>query len=248
MPEAPPDTPALPAGGVGVAEEYGVPLPPLALRMGGAHFREDADFVAAAIRDVALLQRHAQLTRTSRLLDWGCGAGRLAVGVKQALGHVRDYHGVDVQPKLLTWAADHLTDEHTRFTLVDQRNERYNPDGVADFAIPADSGSVDVLYAYSVFSHMLEADVRGYAATIARILAPQGRAVMTAFVEDGVLDCEENPPGYGPLSWKGRLHCVRFDRAFFEAAVWEAGLAVDEFVYGRETDGQSLYSLRRRTT
>lgn len=226
----------------------GLPLPPIELRMGGAHFREDTDFVAAAIRDVALLQRHAGLTRESRLLDWGCGAGRLAVGIRQSLGHVRDYHGVDVQPDLLDWARENLTDEHTRFTLVDQRNERYNPDGTPSFEIPAESGSVDVLYAYSVFSHMLEADVRGYAETIAGILAPQGRAVMTAFVENDVPDCEENPAEYRKLPWKGRLHCVRYDRQFFETLLWGAGLAVDEFVYGRETDGQSLYSLRLRTS
>ena len=88
-----------------VLPAIGLPLPPVPLRMGGAHFREDADFVAAAIRDVALLQRHAGLTRESRLLDWGCGAGRLAVGVRQSLGHVRDYHGVDVQPELLELGA-----------------------------------------------------------------------------------------------------------------------------------------------
>lgn len=223
------------------------PLPPLPLRMGGAHFREDADFVAAAVRDVALLQQHARLTRQSRLLDWGCGAGRLAVGIKQALGHVRDYHGVDVQPDLLNWAADNLTDEHTRFTLVDQRNERYNPEGDHSFHIPADPDSVDVLYAYSVFSHMLEPDVRGYAESIAGILAPGGRAVMTAFVENDVPPCQENPPEYRKLAWKGRLHCIRFDRQYFERLLWDAGLAVDEFVYGRETDGQSLYSLRLRS-
>ena len=221
-------------------------LPPVRLRMGGAHFRQDADVVDAAIRDVAVLQRYAGLDRNSSLLDWGCGAGRLAVGVKQALGHVRDYHGVDVQPTLVEWAQTNLTDRHTRFSLVDQRNERYNPDGEATFAIPAEDGTVDVLYAYSVFSHMLEADVAGYSATIARILAPGGRAVMTAFVEDGVSPCEENPVGYGPFDWKGRLHCVRFERGHFERVLWQAGLAVDEFAYGRETDGQSLYSLRRR--
>ncbi len=231
-----------------VLPAIGLPLPPVPLRMGGAHFREDADFVAAAIRDVALLQRHAGLTRESRLLDWGCGAGRLAVGVRQSLGHVRDYHGVDVQPELLEWAREHLTDEHTRFSLVDQRNERYNPEGAATFTIPADPGSVDVLYAYSVFSHMLEPDVRGYAASIAEILAPQGRALMTAFVENAVPDWEENPTDYRKLPWKGRLHCVRFDRRFFEELLWDAGLAVDEFVYGRETDGQSLYSLRPRAS
>ena len=231
-----------------VIPAIGLPLPPIELRMGGAHFREDTDFVAAAIRDVALLQRHAGLTRESRLLDWGCGAGRLAVGIRQSLGHVRDYHGVDIQPTLLTWAQDHLTDEHTRFTLVDARNERYNPDGTPTYDIPAETGSVDVLYAYSVFSHMLEADVRGYARTIASCLAPHGRAVMTAFVENDVPDCEENPAEYRKLPWKGRLHCVRFDRQFFEGLLWDAGLAVDEFVYGRETDGQSLYSLRLRAS
>ena len=95
---------------------------------------------------------------------------------------------------------------------------------------------------------MLDADVRGYAQTIASILAPHGRAVMTAFVENDVPDCEENPAEYRKLPWKGRLHCVRFDRQFFERLLWDAGLAVDEFVYGRETDGQSLYSLRLRAS
>jgi len=223
-----------------------IPLPPTHLRMGGAHFRSDQKFVAGAVRDVRRLVRRVGLDSDSRLLDWGCGAGRLAVGVKKELGQVRDYHGVDVQPELLNWAAANLSDDHTRFTLVDQRNARYNPSGEQTFEIPADDGSVDILYSYSVFSHMLTDDVRGYAGTIARILAPGGKAFMTAFVEDGVVDCEENPPDYLKLQWKGPLHCVRFDRRFFESLVYDAGLSVDEFVHGRETDGQSLYIFRRR--
>jgi cyclopropane fatty-acyl-phospholipid synthase-like methyltransferase len=214
--------------------------------MGGAHFRSDQKFVAGAVRDVRRLVRRAGLTEESSLLDWGCGAGRLAVGVKKELGHVRDYHGVDVQPELLNWAADNLSDEHTRFTLVDQHNERYNPGGETTYDIPAAADRVDVLYSYSEFSHMLTDDVRGYAGTIARILATEGRAFMTAFVEEGVPDCEENPEDYLKLEWKGPLHCVRFDRRFLESQLYDAGLAVDEFVHGRETDGQSLYILRRR--
>lgn len=229
-----------------VTPDSSIPLPPPRLRMGGAHFRKDADFVAAGVRDVRLLRRRAELTRRSRLLDWGCGAGRLAVGVRHLLGDVADYHGVDVQPDLLHWARDNLSGEHFRFTLVDQRNERYNPHGDATYDIPAEPGSVDVLYSYSVFSHMLTDDVAGYSRTIARILAPEGRALMTAFVEEDVADCAENPDDYRKLDWKGPLHCVRFERRFFEATLWDAGLAVAEFVHGRETDGQSLYVLRRR--
>lgn len=229
-----------------ITPDPSIPLPPYSLRMGGRHFKKDADFVAAGVRDVRLLRQRAGLGRRKRVLDWGCGAGRLAIGIKHLLGHVEDYHGVDIQPELLGWAKDNLTDEHTRFTLVDAHNARYNPDGAPSFEIPADDGSVDVLYAYSVFSHMLTHDLAGYGATIARILAPQGRAWVTAFVEEDVPDCVENPPDYLALEWSGALHCVRYDRRFLEATLWDAGLAVDEYVHGRETDGQSMYVLRRR--
>lgn len=235
-----------PQPGQPIQPDASIPLPPYSLRMGGLHFKKDVAFVRAGVRDTRVLRQRAGLTEDSRVLDWGCGAGRLAIGIKHLMGHVADYHGVDIQPDLLTWAKDHLSDDHMRFTLVDAHNARYNPDGTPSFEIPADDGSVDVLYAYSVFSHMLTHDIAGYGATIARILAPEGRAWMTAFVEEDVPDCVENPTDYLKLEWSGALHCVRFDRRFFERTLWEAGLAVEEFVYGKETDGQSMYVLRRR--
>ncbi|MEO9322587.1 class I SAM-dependent methyltransferase [Nocardioides sp. C4-1] len=223
-----------------------IPLPPYELRMGGRHFKKDPAFVNAGVRDVRQLRQRAGLGRRKRVLDWGCGAGRLAVGIKHLLGHVEDYHGVDVQPALIGWAQAHLADEHHRFTLVDAHNARYNPRGRPSFDIPADDGSVDVVHGYSVFSHMLADDVAGYAATIRRILAPEGRAWLTAFVEEEVPDCVENPDDYLDLRWDGALHCVRYERHFFEQLMWDAGLAVSEFVHGKETDGQSVYVLRRR--
>jgi cyclopropane fatty-acyl-phospholipid synthase-like methyltransferase len=220
-----------------------IPLPPPRMRMGGVHFASDADFVAGGVRDVRLLADVAGLTRDSRLLDWGCGAGRLAIGIKQEWHHIADYHGVDVQKKLIRWATNHLADDHTRFTLVNQRNDRYNPDGNPRRRIPADPGTVDVLYAYSVFSHMLTDDVAGYARAMAEALAPEGRIWLTAFVEDGVPPCVENPPDYLALDWRGPLHCVRFDRDFFDGLLADAGLAVLRFEHGQETDGQSMYVL-----
>ena len=105
---------------------------------------------------------------------------------------------------------------------------------------------MDVFYAYSVFSHMSDEDTSAYLQLIAQALSPEGKAFVTCFVEEGVSGWEENPEGYGPLEWKGRLHCTRFDRRHFEEHVAAAGMAVDRFVYGRETDGQSLYVLRSR--
>lgn len=221
-------------------------LPPGKYRMGGVHFKDDRAFIDTAVRDVRRLERTCGLTEQSALLDWGCGAGRLAVGVREHFGRVRDYHGVDIQPDLIGWAQANLAGPGFRFTCLDVGNERYNPDGSTDRTIGADPASVDVLYAYSVFSHMTDGDTAAYLGLIAAALTGTGRAMVTCFVEEGVPDWEENPPGYGPLDWKGRLHCTRFDRRHFEELVGAAGLAVDRFVYGRETDGQSQYVLRPR--
>jgi cyclopropane fatty-acyl-phospholipid synthase-like methyltransferase len=221
-------------------------LPPGKYRMGGAHFKNDRAFIRTAVRDVERLELYCGLTADSALLDWGCGAGRLAVGVRQHLGRVRDYHGVDVQPELIDWAQANLTGPGFRFTCVDVSNERYNPDGSKERTVAADPRSVDVFYAYSVFSHMNDDDTPAYLALISQALSLQGKALLTCFVEEDVTPWEENPQGYGPLNWKGRLHCTRFDREHFEGHVKGAGLAVDRFEYGQETDGQSLYVLRHR--
>lgn len=221
-------------------------LPPGKYRMGGEHFKDDAAFIRTAVQDVQRLEAYCGLTSDSRLLDWGCGAGRLAVGVRERFGRIADYHGVDIQPELIAWADANLAGPGFRFTLLDVSNERYNPDGTPDRTIGADAGSVDVFYAYSVFSHMNDDDTPAYLRLIADALAPDGRAFVTCFVEEDVPGWEENPDGYGPLEWKGRLHCTRFSRRHFEDHVSAAGLAVDRFEYGRETDGQSLYVLRPR--
>ena len=213
--------------------------------MGGEHFKDDRAFIRTAVRDAKRLQRYAGLTRDSALLDWGCGAGRLAVGIREHFGRIRDYHGVDVQPELIAWADQHLASDGFRFTCLDVSNERYNPDGSERHTLGAEPARIDALYAYSVFSHMNDIDTPAYLRLIADALRPGGSAFLTCFVEEGVPEWTENPDNYGPLAWQGRLHCTRFSRQHFESHISAAGLNVDRFVYGRETDGQSLYVLRK---
>jgi SAM-dependent methyltransferase len=211
--------------------------------MGGVHFLDNAAFVASAKRDVARLIEEG-LTRDSTLLDWGCGAGRLAIGVIETWGGIARYDGIDVQRDLITWATRNVARDSITFTHVDIANARYNRDGSPERAIPGDTASYDALYGYSVLSHMDASELADYLHEIRRLLAPEGFAWVTAFVEDGVPDATEKPDGYGPIPWEGALHCVRFDRAFFETTLRSAGLAIRHFEHGQETDGQSLYVLR----
>jgi SAM-dependent methyltransferase len=210
--------------------------------MGGKHFESDEAFLASAVREVERLKDFG-MQPSARVLDWGCGAGRLAVGIKESYGDIGYYHGVDVQQHLIEWAHRHLAGAAFVFTWIDIPNARYNPGGRVKRVIPGGTSDYDVFYAYSVLSHMRSPDASGYLVEISRLLRPDGFAFVTCFVEEGVPDDEENPPGYGPLTWTGPLHCVRFNRAHFERLVGDAGLNVRHFAHGQETDGQSLYVL-----
>lgn len=214
--------------------------------MGGLHFLDDGAFVSRGEQDVAVLADHG-LTEHARVLDWGCGAGRLAVGLLETWpDYGGSYLGVDVQRDLIAWASRHLTSRNprVRFVRVDAANARYNRAGRAEHAIPCESGSIDVCYGYSVLSHMTGAEVSAYLKEIRRILAPGGFAWVTAFIEDDVPPEEENPQGYGPFDWSGPLHCVRYESGAFAGMVADAGLSMTPQEHGAETDGQTALVLR----
>lgn len=224
-------------------------LPAKHLRFGGKEFKNDDFFLASAQSEAQRLVRRCGLSSTSAVLDIGCGVGRLPIGILDQVGDIRSYRGVDVQSKSIQWCKLHVEGAHPsfQFRLIDVKNCCYNPSGSPlsnSFRLPFDDGSFDIIYLYSVFSHMLQDDVSVYLAEFSRLLRSDGNVFLTAFLEEGVPDVMENPRGYR-MKWNGPLHCVRFNLSFFTGLVREAGLRVSKFEYGRETDGQSAVYLSR---
>lgn len=218
-------------------------LPAPHLRYCGARFADDRAFVASAEAEAERLVRHLGLHAGSRILDVGCGVGRLAIGVLRRVGEITEYRGVDVSRRSIHWCQRHIARLHPRFQFdhLDIRNERYNPRGRSDARrvhLPFDPGRFDIIYLYSVFSHMRSAEVQAYLGEFRRLAAPAGRLFLTAFVEEGVEDEAVNPEGYR-RAWEGPLHCVRFERGFLERLLAASGFRLDGLEPGTETDGQS---------
>lgn len=205
---------------------HSVPLPPPQIRQGDRQRRFDDDFfVETAERDARLLMS-VGLEPGQRLLDFGCGPGRLAIGLI-ARGWEGSYLGVEVKARHVEWADRQITSRFPdfRFARVDAANPRYNPTGAESPRLPAGDATFDMVCAFSVFSHMLSDDTAAHLAEIRRVLTDNGRAFVTAFVADDVPDETENPPWLG--DWSGRLHCVLYSTSFLTRLIHEAGFAVD---------------------
>lgn len=212
----------------------GVVLPPKNMRPCGSNFQDDEFYLESARKEADRLTEHLGLSRESSLLDVGSGPGRLAIGIIQRVGELEKYRGVDVAEESVRWGRQNVTPEHPSFQFVhiDVENRRYNPEGSgkdSGFSFPFEDGEFDLITLYSVFTHMLTDGVRTYLKEFHRVLRPGGRSYLTAFVEDNVPEVEENPQGYLGREWKGALHCVRYEREFFERLLRESGFRLDGF-------------------
>jgi len=124
-----------------------------------------------------------------RVLDVGCGIGRMAYPLAYFLSAKGSYEGFDIMRDAIAWAQGAIGARfpNFRFRHVDIRNTRYNKTGTltsAQFAFPYENASFDRLFLNSVFTHMLDFEVEHYLDEFARVLAPGGRAYITCFLHD----------------------------------------------------------------
>lgn len=111
------------------------------------------------------------------VLDFGIGWGRIArmfLG-RVSAGHI---HGVDVDPDFIALTRELFPEGDFRIC------EAFPPTSFAD-------GSMHLVSAYSVFSHLSEASARAWIDEFARILAPGGYVAFTT----------RDPSFFGYLEW-----------------------------------------------
>jgi SAM-dependent methyltransferase len=202
-------------------------------------------FYSSACEEADRIAWDIGLNDATTILDIGCGVGRLPIGLLARGAAFAFYLGIDVAKDRVEWCANNLAprDPRLHYQAFDMHNARYNPggQGALDLAVPP--GSIDIVYVYSVFSHLIEADIRTYLDLIAKVLRPAGVGFVTMFVADGVPPMTENPAGFGPCEWSGPLHCVLYNRGYWYAMVEAAGLKILRELPHVNVDQQTGYFL-----
>lgn len=208
-------------------------VPPRRLQfVGHSDFVETGDEFARHLRELAGLRP------SDRVVDVGCGIGRMARPLTRILdpGQGGHYEGFDVNRDGIGWCRRRYHRyPHFRFTVADLFNQRYNPGGAAtaaEYRFPYEDGSADLVVCTSVLTHLLEADADHYLAEIARVLAPGGRVLATFFLLN---DTSRT------LIHHGRAHLAFLD-AHEHVAVLDEGMPEEAVAY---TDEWVFETLRR---
>jgi SAM-dependent methyltransferase len=195
-----------------------VPLPPESL-MRSVGGNDVENFLVVADAWAQVVSRFT--TPGCSVLDMGSGCGRTA-RVLRNNRWISVYIGFDVVAESVAWCNNFIKPAwlgvRCEFHHADIYSGEYNPNGAlkgVEFAFPCANASMDVVFAASLFTHLLEQDARHYLCEVRRVLKPCGRAILSIH--------NQVPPGVDYFGTEARIDV---STEYFEEIATDAGLRV----------------------
>lgn len=155
----------------GAKAEFVEPAPPVELSeratlLSGSLLRLQGLRIFTDLHDQIV--RFTEGDRGTRLLDWGCGSGRVSAHFIHILG--AQVFGADIDAEAIEWCRGHLGEGN--FAVVG-----------AEPPLPYVDDFFDIVVGCSVFTHLSEKDQRRWLVELARIVRPGGLLLATTHGE-----------------------------------------------------------------
>jgi cyclopropane fatty-acyl-phospholipid synthase-like methyltransferase len=162
-------------------------LPPLEMaNVIGSH---DLDhFKINGVRFFEEIAQRLRISPDARVLDIGCGCGRMAIPFTQYLINGR-YEGCDTWAEGVDWCNRNLGSWRSNFVAVPTLNNYYfddfDPNVFNDYKLDwIGTGTIDHAFAISTFTHLTRRDIESYLKETGRVLRKGGLAYYTFFLLD----------------------------------------------------------------
>jgi len=162
---------------------------PLRLRK-GRDKNDQAASIASAEKDIATLAHVLGVPDLSEktVLDIGCGVKFTQAFYGRGVP-VKQYHGVDVDGPMIDYLASNVFDDKFSFKHIDVYNGMYNKRG-APLSEETDIGAAgrqfDLISLFSVFTHLDPNDYSAMLKLVRRYVAPTGKLIYTAFIDEHI--------------------------------------------------------------
>lgn len=160
--------------------------PKLAYRLGELPIIDDSDAPRGGINPkspmfdkigqqfLRLFIDHARLSKRSKVLDVGCGTGRIAKALEGFLEGGK-YTGLDANSRFIDYCE--ATYKKAKFDHCNVYHEEYNPTGTipaSTYKFPYENRSFDFVCAIALFNHIPFDSAVNYIREMIRVTKPQG--------------------------------------------------------------------------
>jgi len=197
--------------------------------------------------DAAVARHQAKPRAQWRLLDWGCGCGRMA---KYLAGEC-DYTGIDIDAEAIAWC---------RANIPRGRFELQGLEARTNFA----AGAFDAVIGISIFTHLREREQLAWLKELARITAPGGVIAVSVCGATSLFNAGSPAPIVEALAARGfcdtgpetMLKGVTADDEYYRNVyhargyiedVWGRDFEILEYIAGFVANMQDMVFLRPRS-